>query len=29
MTNHRKNAGGGLHSPLSGDLHNTWMGGVV
>ena len=29
MTNQRKNIGGGCHSPLSGDLHNTWMGGVV
>lgn len=30
MTNHRKNiGGGGLHSPVIGELHNTQTGGVV
>lgn len=29
MTNHRKNIGGGCHSPVTGELHNTQIGGVV
>lgn len=29
MTKYRKYVGGGLHSPVTGELHNTWIGGVV
>lgn len=30
MTKYRKYVGGGgLHSPIIGNMHNTWIGGVV
>lgn len=29
MTKYRKYVGGGLHSPIIVNMHNTWIGGVV